>query len=587
MRGPEDGGVDCEVEVGGTLSSHKGMNVPGDRRPRPRPTGDLGWVEFAVEQGIDLLAVSFVSTAADLEPVYERLRALDSDIPLIAKIEKQQAAENAEEIVAAATGGIMVARGDLGIELPLAQVPVVQKRLIRAAGKRSKPAITATQMLASMVIARRPTRAEVTDVANAIYDGTDAVMLSEETAVGQHPVEAVRVMDQIARATEPDLPYGEWLFGRTDQATQDVADSVAQGAVGAVYRLGPGGAGRADDAAAARRGSSPPTGPTCRCWRSRRGSRRCAASTCSSASRRCSRARDRRARPARTTARRWPAQHGIAASGDLIAITAGPARAGAGHEPLRGPPRALRRSGAGALRRHRSPKGRSLPAPSSLSRLAPERLRARGLRRVSAWRFDWSGREGLAVATLDSPPLNLFDREMFEGLQATIAAVEADPPRALLIRAEGRAVSGGVNVAEFDGLTPERASELWDELIGAVERVEALPLPVVFAAHALTLTAAFELALGCDLILAARSAKFGLVEKVVGLTPVDGRHAAPRRARRQRPRPRVRDDRRALRRRGAGALGRRQPRSSTTRASTSGRAPSPPSWRPARPRRTR
>ncbi|HEY2334743.1 MAG TPA: enoyl-CoA hydratase/isomerase family protein [Solirubrobacterales bacterium] len=130
--------------------------------------------------------------------------------------------------------------------------------------------------------------------------------------------------------------------------------------------------------------------------------------------------------------------------------------------------------------------------------------------------------QGLAVASLDSPPLNLFDREMFEALQATIEAVESDPPRALLIRAEGRAVSGGVNVAEFDGLTPERASMLWGQLIGAVERVEWLPLPVVFAAHALTLTAAFELALGCDLILAARSAKFGLVEKVVGLTPSMG-----------------------------------------------------------------
>ncbi len=129
---------------------------------------------------------------------------------------------------------------------------------------------------------------------------------------------------------------------------------------------------------------------------------------------------------------------------------------------------------------------------------------------------------GLAVATLDRPPLNLFDREMFEALQATIAAVEAEPPRALLFRAEGRAVSGGVDVAEFDGLTPARAGELWDELIGAVERVEALPLPVVFAAHALTLTAAFELALGCDLILAARTARFGLVEKVVGLTPSMG-----------------------------------------------------------------
>jgi pyruvate kinase len=236
VREPEDGGVDAEVEVGGTLSSHKGMNIPG-ATVRSSTESDLGWVEFAVEQGIDLIAMSFVSSAADLEPVSERLRALGSDIPLIAKIEKQQAAENAEEIVAAATGGIMVARGDLGIELPLAQVPVVQKRLIRAAGRRSKPSITATQMLASMVTERRPTRAEVTDVANAIYDGTDAVMLSEETAVGRHPVEAVRVMDRIARATEPDLPYGSWLFNRTDQATQDVADSVAQSAVGAVYRL--------------------------------------------------------------------------------------------------------------------------------------------------------------------------------------------------------------------------------------------------------------------------------------------------------------------------------------------------------------
>lgn len=237
VRGPKDGGVDCEIEVGGALSSHKGMNVPGAAGPAATD-GDLGWVEFAVEHGIDLLAISFVSSAGDLEPVAERLRSLGSDIPLIAKIEKRRATENAEEIVRAAGGGIMVARGDLGIELPLAEVPVVQKRLIRAAGKLSKPVITATQMLASMVTARRPTRAEVTDVANAIYDGADAVMLSEETAVGRHPVEAVRMMDRIARATEPDLRYGEWLFTRTDQATQDVADSVAQGAVGAVYRLG-------------------------------------------------------------------------------------------------------------------------------------------------------------------------------------------------------------------------------------------------------------------------------------------------------------------------------------------------------------
>jgi len=129
---------------------------------------------------------------------------------------------------------------------------------------------------------------------------------------------------------------------------------------------------------------------------------------------------------------------------------------------------------------------------------------------------------GLATITLDSPPLNLFDRRMFDDLVAAVDEVDADPPRGLLIRAEGRAVSGGVNVAEFDGLTPEAAGELWNHLLGLVDKVERLPLPTVFAAHALTLTAAFELALGCDLIVAARSAQFGLVERVVGLTPSMG-----------------------------------------------------------------
>jgi enoyl-CoA hydratase/carnithine racemase len=129
---------------------------------------------------------------------------------------------------------------------------------------------------------------------------------------------------------------------------------------------------------------------------------------------------------------------------------------------------------------------------------------------------------GLAVLTLDSPPLNLFERRMFDGLVEAVGDLEAEPPRALLIRAEGRAVSGGVNVEEFEGLTPEQASALWERLLALVDRVERLPLPTVFAAHALTLTAAFELALGCDLIVAARSAGFGLVERVVGLTPSMG-----------------------------------------------------------------
>ena len=129
---------------------------------------------------------------------------------------------------------------------------------------------------------------------------------------------------------------------------------------------------------------------------------------------------------------------------------------------------------------------------------------------------------GLAVVTFDSPPLNLFNRAMFESLRAAIDEVASDPPRGLLFRAEGRAVSGGVDVHEFEGLTPEQGAGLWDELLGVVDEVERLPLPTVFAAHALTLTAAFELALSCDLILAARSAQFGLVETVVGLTPSMG-----------------------------------------------------------------
>jgi enoyl-CoA hydratase/carnithine racemase len=128
----------------------------------------------------------------------------------------------------------------------------------------------------------------------------------------------------------------------------------------------------------------------------------------------------------------------------------------------------------------------------------------------------------LATITIDSPPLNLFDTEMIKGLDRAIESLQADLPRALLIRAEGRVVSGGVNVAEFEGLSPAQGSKLWSELLSLVDRIEALPLPVVFAAHGLTLTAAFELSLACDLILASESASFGLVETVVGLTPSMG-----------------------------------------------------------------
>jgi pyruvate kinase len=231
--------VVCEVEAGGAVSSHQGINLP--RADAELPQGgvhDREWIEFAVEHAVDLLAVSFVRRPSDLESVASRLASLDAHIPLIAKIEKPQAAERAKEIIDAADSGVMVARGDLGVELPLEEVPGTQKHLISLAGRASKPVITATQMLATMVRASSPTRAEVADVANAIYDGTDAVMLSEETAVGEHPVGAVRMMDRIARATEPHLPYGDWVFGRAEERADDVAEAVAQVSVAATYRLG-------------------------------------------------------------------------------------------------------------------------------------------------------------------------------------------------------------------------------------------------------------------------------------------------------------------------------------------------------------
>jgi pyruvate kinase len=233
-----EGEVLTKVETGGTVTSHQGMNLPGvEALPAAVGESDLEWVDFAVEQDLDLLAVSFVRHASDLDSVQARLTERGADIPVIAKIEKREAAENAEEIVQACSGGIMVARGDLGIELPIEEIPQVQKRLLRLAGHYSKPCITATQMLASMVRSTRPTRAEATDVANAVYDGTDALMLSEETAIGEYPVEAVKMMSRIAEVTERDLPYDEWLARRTHHAQHDVGETLAYSAVVAAYQL--------------------------------------------------------------------------------------------------------------------------------------------------------------------------------------------------------------------------------------------------------------------------------------------------------------------------------------------------------------
>jgi pyruvate kinase len=186
--------------------------------------------------GVDMLALSFVREAGDLEPVRRHLAARETPMPVLAKIEKPQAAEHAADVIAA-SDGIMVARGDLGIELPIEQVPLVQKRLLSLAGKAAKPAITATQMLESMVHSTRPTRAEVADVANAIFDGTDAVMLSQETAIGVDPPGAVKMMAAIAVATERELDHGRMLTDR-GLSSPDDESTIAFGAVGAVYQLG-------------------------------------------------------------------------------------------------------------------------------------------------------------------------------------------------------------------------------------------------------------------------------------------------------------------------------------------------------------
>jgi pyruvate kinase len=220
-----DGEVECAVEIGGTVASRQGLNIPGSTRGLAAvPEGDLDMLSFGESIGVDLVALSFVRTAEDVTSVRRHTR-----VPLIAKIEKPQAVDAAEEIMRAADC-VMVARGDLGIELPIEDVPMVQKRLLRIAGRLARPSITATQMLDSMVSSSRPTRAEVADVANAILDGTDAVMLSQETAVGAYPVESVEMMAAVAERTERELPYRQWNEERVRRDARDPAYTVAHSA---------------------------------------------------------------------------------------------------------------------------------------------------------------------------------------------------------------------------------------------------------------------------------------------------------------------------------------------------------------------
>jgi pyruvate kinase len=227
-----DGEVETAVEIGGAVSSRQGLNIPGSTRGLPAvPEEDLDMLRFGESIGVDLVALSFVRTAEDVTSVRRHTR-----LPLIAKIEKPQAVDSAEEIIRAADC-VMVARGDLGIELPIEDVPIVQKQLLRTAGKLARPAITATQMLDSMVNSSRPTRAEVADVANAILDGTDAVMLSQETAVGQYPVGAVEMMASVAEKTEATLPYRTWNEERVRRDARDPAYTIAYSACAAARDL--------------------------------------------------------------------------------------------------------------------------------------------------------------------------------------------------------------------------------------------------------------------------------------------------------------------------------------------------------------
>ena len=220
--------VTAEVEIGGILGDRKGINVPGVDLDLPMVTEkDREDLSVLTEGTIDFVAASFVRDEEDVLEVNAAIEALDCDVPIIAKIERADAVENLADILDT-TYGVMVARGDLGVECPLEQIPMMQKRIIRRCREDGIPVITATEMLDSMVSARRPTRAEASDVANAVLDGTDAVMLSEETAVGDHPVRVVEAMDGIVREVEASDEYAELREQRIPPAARSRTDALAR-----------------------------------------------------------------------------------------------------------------------------------------------------------------------------------------------------------------------------------------------------------------------------------------------------------------------------------------------------------------------
>ncbi len=236
----EHGRASCRVVVGGEVKSHKGVNLPGVPIPIPSLTKkDLDDLSFALGMGVDFVALSFVRAAADVRDLQAIIRQHGSPARVIAKIEKAEAVAALEEILLE-SDAVMVARGDLGVEIGAATVPLLQKRIILRCLDVGKPVITATQMLESMIEHAEPTRAEASDVANAILDGTSAVMLSAETATGNYPVEAVETMDRIARAVEPSMGYRhqmpepgeETTVGRAmSNAACDLAETLGASAI--------------------------------------------------------------------------------------------------------------------------------------------------------------------------------------------------------------------------------------------------------------------------------------------------------------------------------------------------------------------
>jgi len=229
--------INCRVLNGGRLSSNKGINIPGISLESSITPEDIRHLELGIRCKVDFVAVSFISHARDIIKLKKILEKNNSCAMLIAKIERGDALDNLDEILEAADCA-MVARGDLGVEIPIERVPVAQKVIIRKCNQMGKPVIVATQMLESMVESPRPTRAEVTDVANAIYDGADAVMLSEETAVGKYPVEAVKMMFNVALEVEKALPYQDMLLSQGKDQKRETDDAISYSACHIARQLG-------------------------------------------------------------------------------------------------------------------------------------------------------------------------------------------------------------------------------------------------------------------------------------------------------------------------------------------------------------